>query len=182
MAAYNVDVASLAPFTVGPYVAQALVGVASGTIADSLINKQRWPVVKVRKTLQVLGSLGPALFLWLATSGAPSALQLPPVTSAFLAVTIGSAFSALTLAAVSVNHLDVCPRHAGFVFGAGNTMATLAGLISVPVSGFLLEKTGSFAAVFACFAAHYVLGAGLYAWLADDRDISAEIDAAEQGS
>ena len=36
---------------------------------------------------------------------------------------------------VSVNHLDVAPRHAGAIFGLGNTFATLAGLVSTPLTG-----------------------------------------------
>jgi hypothetical protein len=40
------------------------------------------------------------------------------------------------------SHLDIAPRNAGLVFGAGNTAATLAGLVSVPVTGFLLQVSG----------------------------------------
>ena len=36
---------------------------------------------------------------------------------------------------VSVNHLDIAPRHAGAIFGLGNTFATLAGLVSTPLTG-----------------------------------------------
>jgi MFS transporter, ACS family, solute carrier family 17 (sodium-dependent inorganic phosphate cotransporter), other len=84
----------------------------------------------------------PAIFLVLATSVGASSLP-----AAFAYLTIGTAFSALTLASVSVNHLDVAPKYAGFIFGAGNTLATLAGLISVPVSGIILDRTGSFSQV-----------------------------------
>jgi ACS family sodium-dependent inorganic phosphate cotransporter len=52
---------------------------------------------------------------------------------------VGLGFSALTLGGVSASHLDVAPRHAGVIFGAGNTSATLAGLLSVPFTGYLLQ-------------------------------------------
>ncbi len=52
---------------------------------------------------------------------------------------VGLGFSALTLGGVSVSHLDIAPRNAGVIFGAGNTTATLAGLLSVPFTGFLLQ-------------------------------------------
>ncbi len=58
---------------------------------------------------------------------------------AHLCSQIGLGFSALTLGGVSASHLDVAPRHAGVIFGAGNTAATLAGLISVPFTGYLLQ-------------------------------------------
>ncbi|RMZ54221.1 hypothetical protein APUTEX25_005377 [Auxenochlorella protothecoides] len=59
-------------------------------------------------------------------------------------------------------HLDVAPKHAGLVWGAGSSAATAAGLLAVPVSGVVLEATGSWAAVFGLAAAIYALGAGLY--------------------
>ena len=34
-----------------------------------------------------------------------------------------------------MNHLDIAPRHAGAIFGLGNTFATLAGLVSTPLTG-----------------------------------------------
>eukprot|EP00873_Tetraselmis_striata_P013139 jgi/Tetstr1/433403/TSEL_002398.t1 len=37
------------------------------------------------------------------------------------------------LGRVSVSHLDIAPRNAGLVFGAGNTLATLAGLLAEPL-------------------------------------------------
>ncbi|KFM28757.1 putative anion transporter 4, chloroplastic [Auxenochlorella protothecoides] len=52
--------------------------------------------------------------------------------------------------------------HAGLVWGAGSSAATAAGLLAVPVSGVVLEATGSWAAVFGLAAAIYALGAGLY--------------------
>jgi hypothetical protein len=52
---------------------------------------------------------------------------------------VGLGFSALTLGGVSASHLDVAPRHAGVIFGAGNTSATLAGLLSVPFTGYILQ-------------------------------------------
>jgi len=71
--------------------------------------------------------------------------------------------------------LDVCPRYAGFVFGCGNTLATLAGLISVPISGLILDTTGSFANVFAVFALHYLVGSAFYFLWASDKDFSYEL-------
>lgn len=34
-------------------------------------------------------------------------------------ITVGLGLSALSLAGVSVNHLDIAPKHAGAIFGAG---------------------------------------------------------------
>lgn len=69
---------------------------------------------------------------------------------------------------VSASHLDVTPCHAGVIFGFGNTAGTLAGLISVPAMGYMLQRTGSWPLVFGVAAAHNVLGAILWAdWVGD---------------
>ena len=74
----------------------------------------------------------------------------------------------LARAGVSVSQLDVAPRHAGVVFAAGNTSATAAGLLAVPVTGLMLDITHSWALVFAVAALHYVIGAAaFYAWVGD---------------
>ena len=167
---FNIDVSSLAAFTLAPYLLQALVGVLSGYVADNLI-ASGWSIKRVRQLLQSAGTLLPALFLLLATtSHSTSAASSPPsLAFSFLYVTVGAGLSALTLSGVSCSHLDICPRHAGVVFAAGNTLATLGGLLSVPVAGLLLEKTGSFDAVFSLFAAHYVVGAVVYAaWIGEE--------------
>ena len=82
---------------------------------------------------------------------------------------VGLALSALTLAGVSVSHLDVAPRHAGLVFATGNTCATAAGIVAVPASGFHPEATGqNWSAVFGVIAALYVAGAAVWwAWVGD---------------
>ena len=67
------------------------------------------------------------------------------------------------------------------VFAAGNTLATVGGLVSVPVAGWVLEQTGSFDAVFALFALHYVVGAGLYGWWVGDEDVLAGWTEEEEG-
>lgn len=83
-------------------------------------------------------------------------------------VTVGLGLSALTLGAVSVNHMDIAPRHAGMVFGAGNTAATLAGLVSVPLTGWVLQRMASWPLVFGLIAAHFVVGSALWAaWVGD---------------
>lgn len=69
---------------------------------------------------------------------------------------------------VSASHLDIAPRHAGVVFGVGNTAGTLAGLVAVPGLGYVLQHTGNWSIAFGLAAAHNVLGAALWAkWVGD---------------
>jgi ACS family sodium-dependent inorganic phosphate cotransporter len=40
----------------------------------------------------------------------------------------------------SVNHLDIAPQHAGVLMGISNTVATLPGIISPLVTGFIVQN------------------------------------------
>eukprot|EP00200_Dunaliella_tertiolecta_P010630 CAMPEP_0202374722 /NCGR_PEP_ID=MMETSP1127-20130417/5492_1 /ASSEMBLY_ACC=CAM_ASM_000462 /TAXON_ID=3047 /ORGANISM="Dunaliella tertiolecta, Strain CCMP1320" /LENGTH=767 /DNA_ID=CAMNT_0048971947 /DNA_START=858 /DNA_END=3162 /DNA_ORIENTATION=+ len=160
---YKVEIADLAAYTLLPYIVQGGLGAASGVLADRLI-ASGWSIRSVRILLQTVGMIGPAGCLLLAVS--PIVGPSPALASQI--ITVGLGFSALSLGGVSVNHLDVAPRHAGLVFGAGNTAATLAGVVSVPFTGYLLQTTESWPLVFGVTAAHYVLGAALWAaWCGD---------------
>jgi MFS family permease len=71
---------------------------------------------------------------------------------------------------VSASHLDIAPRHAGVIFGVGNSAGTLAGLVGVPITGWVLHHTGSWALAFALAAVHNVLGAAVWArWAGGSR-------------
>ena len=154
---YGVPLADLPSVTFVPYILQAGVGILTGAAADRLL-AQGVPRRDVRVRLQAAGMLIPAACLLLAVS--PVAAGSASLGA--LCIDCGLAASALTLGGVSANHLDVAPRHAGAVFGAGNTAATLAGLVSVPFTGALLDATGSWALVWGVTAAHYLLGAALF--------------------
>lgn len=159
----QVELADLGSYTLLPYIVQGGLGVATGFFADRLL-RGGWSVRTVRRSLQVVGMLGPAVCLLLAVSPAVGA----SAGVASTLITVGLGFSALTLGGVSASHLDIAPNNAGMVFGAGNTAATLAGLISVPVTGLLLQTTNSWPLVFSITALHYVVGAAVWAmWVGD---------------
>eukprot|EP00435_Cladocopium_sp_Y103_P040626 s2777_g11.t1 len=151
--------------TTVPYVLQAAVGLAVGGLADRAIARGV-PVERLRKSLQTVGMIVPAIALLLAASP----MTKDPNTAGLL-VDLGLAANALTLGAVSVNHLDIAPRHAGAIFGLGNTFATLAGLVSTPLTGAILDRTGSWEVVFATITLHYVVGALIFLFLAGDRPL-----------
>lgn len=151
---YGVELARLGEFAVLPYLAQGLVGLGAGWVADRLLTRGH-AVVRVRRGLQAAGMAWPALCLLAA------AACRGPGAAAFW-ITAGAAAAGLTLAGAGANHLDVAPRHAGLVWGAGSSAATAAGLLAVPVSGFLLEATGSWGPLFGLAALMYALGAVVY--------------------
>jgi ACS family sodium-dependent inorganic phosphate cotransporter len=142
--------------------------------ADALVEKNIASTLFVRRAFQAFGMVGPAVCLlaaaWLGHGGVDGRVADANVLGAAVCVDVGLALSALTLAGVSVSHLDVAPKHAGLVFATGNTCATIAGLIAVPVSGLILERTNqNWSVVFGVIAAVFVLGAAVWcAWVGDE--------------
>ena len=85
------------------------------------------------------------------TIGALPLLLLPMARSPEMAValvTLSIGGTALGGGGFVVNHFDVAPRYAGILMGISNTAATLPGIIGVAATGFILQATNSFSAVF----------------------------------
>ena len=73
-----------------------------------------------------------------------------------MATTVGSGVAATSVAlgflgcargGFSVNHMDIAPKYAGVLMGISNTAGTLAGVIGVAVSGWLLQRAGGAASL-----------------------------------
>eukprot|EP00958_Prasinococcus_capsulatus_P006764 scaffold628_cov401-Prasinococcus_capsulatus_cf.AAC.14 len=99
------------------------------------------------------------------------ASHLSSAEAGSLLVAVGLGLNALTVAGVSASQLDIAPENAGTIFAAGNSAATIAGIVSVPLVGFLLEKTHSWPLVFGVTAGHYVVGAIAFLLLAGDQPL-----------
>lgn len=161
---YGIPVAQMGLYTALPYVLQCLAGLGSGVLADMMLARG-WSVKPVRRLFQSISMIGPAVCLSIVVS------PIMPHSAGLCSVLIslGSGVSAFSLAGVSVSHLDIAPRHAGLVFGAGNTAATLAGFAGVYSTGWLLQITKSWGWVFGVTAAHYVLGTVVWiVWVGGD--------------
>lgn len=175
---FQVPIGELARYTTLPYILQLGGALVAGYLADYLLQNRQWRPLKVRKWLQTVGMLSPA-FCLLACVYAGPALAL---NTASTWLTLGLAGSALTVAAVSCNHLDLSTRSAGTIFALGNTFSSIGGLLAAPISGWMFQQTGSWDGVFALFAMHYVLGAVLYWWLASDQSIDRNTETDAKGS
>jgi MFS transporter, ACS family, solute carrier family 17 (sodium-dependent inorganic phosphate cotransporter), other len=79
---------------------------------------------------------------------------------------------ALCLAGFAVNSFDIAPRHADVIWGLANTAGTLPGIIGVTITGWLIDRTGSFNAPFFLTAAVGLVGAVVYFFFASgEREI-----------
>ena len=66
----------------------------------------------------------------------------------------------------SVNHLDIAPQHASVLMGIGNTFATIPGIVSPMLTGYLVvEQTSEeWKTVFFISAGIYLVGCVIY-WM-----------------
>ncbi len=105
----------------------------------------------VRKIMQSTGLLGSAAALLVAQG-----VQTLP--GAVLCMCAALGFLACTWSGWAPNHLDIAPRYADVLIGISNTFGTLPGVIGVAVAGWLVDVTGSYAAIFALVAVINLLG------------------------
>lgn len=146
-----------------PWIANFLAGNVAGWLADRLI-ASGWSVTRVRKSLQIVGSAGPA-FALIALGNTQDAV------TAVTLISVALGLGAFSFAGFASNHLDISPRHAGAIFGISNTAGTIPGIIGVALTGLLVERTGSYASAFYVTAGVYLAGLVFYLLFATGKKI-----------
>ena len=135
----------------------------AGRLFDGLIARGMNRLA-VRRVLQSLAFAGIAIAMLLLTVG-------DSLIFSVTIITVSNALTALSVGGFATNHLDIAPNQSGLLMGVTNTLAALASSASVFVSGWILDITGSWDAVFQTAAGVSVFGAVLYARLAScDRE------------
>lgn len=152
--AFGVTVAGAGMLSAAPWVAVFLTANLAGHLADRSIRRGT-PIIVVRKFAQVSGLAGVGVVL-IALPASPS------LTWAVSAMCLATGFLGFSQAGFAPNCLDIAPRHAEVVYGISNTVATLPGLFGVLVTGWLVDRTGSFAAAFYATAVVAWAGALIY--------------------
>jgi predicted MFS family arabinose efflux permease len=155
---FGVPMEHLGAFSVVPWIVAFIMQNSSGWFADAM-HQRGMPLGTVRKLMQGSAFAVAAVPLLLL----PSA-RSPEMAVALVTLSIGG--TALGAGGFIVNHLDVAPRYAGILMGISNTAATLPGIIGVAATGFILQATNSFSAVFYLTAAVYAVGGLCYVTMA----------------
>ncbi|MGC1343104.1 MAG: ACS family MFS transporter [Candidatus Binataceae bacterium] len=161
---FGVAVARVGIYSIVPWIASFVVVNSGGWIADAMLLRGT-SVGATRKLMQSCAfGIGALPLLALPAARSPAA--------AIALITISAAANGLGLAAYGVNHLDVGPTYAGVLMGISNTIAAIPGIIGVAVAGFIVQASGSFAAVFYLIAAVDVIGLlGYLRWASGDRKL-----------
>jgi MFS transporter, ACS family, solute carrier family 17 (sodium-dependent inorganic phosphate cotransporter), other len=152
--AFGVSVASAGMLSAAPWVAVFLTANLAGHLSDIAIRRGA-AVIVVRRLTQVSGLVGVGIFL-IVLSGASA------LSSAVVLMCVATGFLGFAQAGFAPNCLDIAPRHSDVVFGLSNTVATLPGLFGVALTGWLVDRTGGFAAAFFATAAVAWTGALIY--------------------
>lgn len=156
----NLNLSTSSYFSLLPWIAMAVGSSMAGLIADGLV---RLGVGKkaVRRLMQTVAFLGPVAALLVLSRPGISA------TKAVLSMTAALGITSLGQAGFVANMSDIAPSNAGRLFGLCNTFGSLAGIFGVSAAGFIVERTGSFAAVFLLTAALNIAGSILWNVLCD---------------
>eukprot|EP00899_Mesostigma_viride_P003922 jgi/Mesvir1/13530/Mv16412-RA.1 len=138
-------------YSVLPWLLMAISSNAAGALADGLVSRGT-DVTTVRKAMQTVGFLGPALFLTLLRHVDASTPML-----AVLCMMGSQGTDAFSQSGLYSNHQDIGPRYAGVLLGMSNTAGVLAGVIGTAVTGMILRE-GSWDDVFSVSIALYLVG------------------------
>ncbi|XP_020235247.1 probable anion transporter 3, chloroplastic isoform X2 [Cajanus cajan] len=144
---YNVNLKQAAWFSAVPWGTMAISGYLAGVASDFLINAG-YPTIFVRKFMQTIGFVGPAVtLLCLNYANTPSI--------AATLMTIALSLSSFSQAGYMLNIQDIAPQYAGILHGISNSAGTIAAIISTIGTGYFVQWLGS-------FQAFLTVTAGLY--------------------
>lgn len=153
-------------YSAAPWLAAFVIGNLWAIFADRAIARGV-AVILVRRLTVGVGLLGLATFLWLVRHVQSPTHALALVCAATGAFGIGwSGFAA--------NMLDIAPRHCAILIGVSNTLATIPGVAGVAITGWLLDKTGSYSVPFVLTAAVAIAGALIFFIFGRARRIDVE--------
>ena len=142
-------------YNVIPWAMSIPASVLGGWLSDKLI-KAKFDTGFTRKTMQIIAMTGSGFF----------ATLLPYCTKFSHAVLCaGVSVSVLTFhhSGVLVNPQDIAPKYAGSVFGVMNAFGAIPGFIGVYCTGYILNVSNSWAAVFVVMATVNVIGVTVFA-------------------
>ncbi|XP_061339644.1 probable anion transporter 3, chloroplastic [Gastrolobium bilobum] len=146
---YNVNLKQAAWFSAVPWATMAISGYLAGAASDFLIN-EGYPTTLVRKFMQTIGFIGPAVTLLCLNYA-----NTPTIAATLL--TAALSLSSFSQAGFMLNIQDIAPQYAGILHGISNSAGTLAAIISTIGTGYFVQWLGSFQAFLTVTACLYVV-------------------------
>jgi ACS family sodium-dependent inorganic phosphate cotransporter len=137
---YGVSLVNAGLLSAAPWLTSFLIANLAGNLADRLLRAGRSPTF-VRKLMQTVGLVGGGILL----STLPAAES---ITQAVVVTSCAAGTFAFCFAGYAPNGFDIAPRYADVIWGLSNTVGTLPGIFGVFLTGWMVDKTGTFAAPF----------------------------------
>jgi ACS family sodium-dependent inorganic phosphate cotransporter len=157
--AFGMDLKQSSWLSIFPFLMMAIGTNASGWMADHLINGKILSVTMTRKSLQLVGNLGPG-FCLLYLALAP---QAGAIVEAVCILSLATFTLGCQAGGFASTHTDISTKHASSIFGITNAGASLGGLLATGLTGYILDSTGSWANVFLAMAAfNFISGATFF--------------------
>ncbi|XP_057668510.1 sialin-like [Diorhabda carinulata] len=141
-----------------PYLSVTVMVQLAGRLSDYIQAKNKLSNSFIRKSFVAFGFGIQFLFIII------SIYWLSPVTTT-LCLTVALGFGGFSMAGFSVNSLDLSPQFAGIIVGLSNTIATLPGIVSPILTGYIVtdeENVDQWRIVFCIAGCVYLFGAILY--------------------
>uniref|UniRef100_A0A383VPL3 Major facilitator superfamily (MFS) profile domain-containing protein n=1 Tax=Tetradesmus obliquus TaxID=3088 RepID=A0A383VPL3_TETOB len=152
-----------------PWLAAAVAGMLAGSAADSLI-RSGLPTLSVRRLMQCISFAGCGL------SVVPLALTTTPgLIPAVLCLTANLTFYSLSYGGFHAYLQDVAGAKAGVLQGVTNSASILAGLLGSLLTGWVVDATGSYSAVFWVLAALYGVAAVVWAVCSSSHKLGEQV-------
>ncbi|XP_045656424.1 sodium-dependent phosphate transport protein 4 isoform X2 [Ursus americanus] len=120
-----------------PFIIAWVTGILGGHLADFLLTKN-FRLITVRKAATFLGNFPPSVLL------AVLPFLTPSYITTMTLLTLSCGLGPICQSGVSINALDVAPRHSSFLMGTTRAFAYTAGILAPSVNGFLLTQDPEF--------------------------------------
>jgi ACS family sodium-dependent inorganic phosphate cotransporter len=151
---FGVSLASAGVLSAAPWLVNFVAANLAGAWADRMLQNGR-SAGYVRKLMQSIALGGSAVFLLLLTQAATP-------LAAVLIMCGATGTAACAMSGFAPNCFDIAPKYADVIWGISNTFATLPGIVGIYVTGWLVDRTGTFGAPFVLTAAVSLFGAVFY--------------------
>ncbi|XP_055704446.1 sialin-like [Phlebotomus papatasi] len=140
-----------------PYLTMSCLMAVGGYLADWTQVKGYLTTRQVRRYFNCTAFLGQTVFMMLA------AYLLHPAWSV-VCISLAVGLGGFALCGFLVNPLDLAPNHASVIFGFSNTFATIPGIVSPLLTGFIVssKSESEWQIVFYITAAIYLFGCTMY--------------------
>ncbi len=137
-----------------PWLTMIVMISVAGYTTDKLIARGK-SVCFVRKLVQSIGLIGSALCLLLA-------LYITEPVMAIVCTCGALGLLSFCYSGYTVNPMDIAPKHSEVLFGIVNTAGTLPGILSVALTGWLVDVTNSYNSAFILAATFSLSGALIF--------------------